>query len=294
MTGRGACRLAGDLEALLRAGMGLHLRHGGRQGSADEARRICAAVERSAGGRRVRRPPRPDRPSSPASPGLRAADADLRGRLRPRGPLGAASPYGSPPCTSASGRLATSSGEAQRVLRAAARCGLGLRSAGSLGLRLLGLRLPRPRPSPPRPLHLGVAAFAFGRRRCRRAPPAPPQSASPPARRPDARDGPSIIVMLRPSWLGRCSTMASSRELLGEAVEDRLAALGVRDLAPAEHDRDLDLVLVRAGSARRGPSWCRSRAAAIFGRNLISRTLICCWCLRAAFCFCACSYLYFE
>src|SRR3712207_7104492 len=34
-------------------------------------------------------------------------------------------------------------------------------------------------------------------------------------------------------------------ELLREAVEDRLAALGVRHLAPAEHDRDLDLVLDR-------------------------------------------------
>jgi hypothetical protein len=33
-------------------------------------------------------------------------------------------------------------------------------------------------------------------------------------------------------------------ELLGEPVEDRGAALGVRHLAPAEHDRDLDLVLV--------------------------------------------------
>ena len=33
-------------------------------------------------------------------------------------------------------------------------------------------------------------------------------------------------------------------ELLGEAVEDHHAALGVRDLAAAEHDRDLDLVLV--------------------------------------------------
>ena len=50
--------------------------------------------------------------------------------------------------------------------------------------------------------------------------------------------------MLRPSWFGRCSTTASSLELLGEAVEDHLAALGVRHLAPAEHDRDLDLVLV--------------------------------------------------
>ena len=33
-------------------------------------------------------------------------------------------------------------------------------------------------------------------------------------------------------------------ELIGEAVEERDAALGVRHLAPAEHDRDLDLVLV--------------------------------------------------
>ena len=33
-------------------------------------------------------------------------------------------------------------------------------------------------------------------------------------------------------------------ELLGEPVEDRGAALGVGDLAAAEHDRDLDLVLV--------------------------------------------------
>src|SRR4051795_9215745 len=33
-------------------------------------------------------------------------------------------------------------------------------------------------------------------------------------------------------------------ELLREPLEDRLAPLGVRDLAPAEHDRDLDLVLV--------------------------------------------------
>ena len=33
-------------------------------------------------------------------------------------------------------------------------------------------------------------------------------------------------------------------ELFGEAVENRGAALGVRHLAPAEHDRDLDLVLV--------------------------------------------------
>ena len=33
-------------------------------------------------------------------------------------------------------------------------------------------------------------------------------------------------------------------QLLGEAVEDHHAALGVRDLAAAEHDRDLDLVLV--------------------------------------------------
>ena len=50
--------------------------------------------------------------------------------------------------------------------------------------------------------------------------------------------------MLRPSRLGRCSMMASSVELLGQTVEDHLPALGVRDLAPAEHDRDLDLVLV--------------------------------------------------
>src|SRR5439155_1046890 len=33
-------------------------------------------------------------------------------------------------------------------------------------------------------------------------------------------------------------------QLLGEPVEDRLAALGVGDLAPAEHDGDLHLVLV--------------------------------------------------
>ena len=32
-------------------------------------------------------------------------------------------------------------------------------------------------------------------------------------------------------------------ELLGQAVEERDAALGVGDLAAAEHDRDLDLVL---------------------------------------------------
>src|SRR5204862_4613533 len=35
-----------------------------------------------------------------------------------------------------------------------------------------------------------------------------------------------------------------ARQFLGEPVEDRGAALGVGDLAPAEHDRDLDLVLV--------------------------------------------------
>ena len=58
-------------------------------------------------------------------------------------------------------------------------------------------------------------------------------------------DGPRTIVMLRPSRFGRCSMLATRLELLGEAVEDHLAALGVRDLTAAEHDRDLDLVLVQ-------------------------------------------------
>ena len=50
--------------------------------------------------------------------------------------------------------------------------------------------------------------------------------------------------MLRPSRFGRCSTIAELGELLGQAVEDHRPALGVGHLATAEHDRDLDLVLV--------------------------------------------------
>ena len=40
--------------------------------------------------------------------------------------------------------------------------------------------------------------------------------------------------------------------------------------------------------------WIDENTRAIFGRSLISRTLICCWCLRAALAFCSCSYLYLE
>ena len=50
--------------------------------------------------------------------------------------------------------------------------------------------------------------------------------------------------MLRPSCGRALLDDGELGELLGQAVEDHHAALGVRDLAPAEHDRDLDLVLV--------------------------------------------------
>ena len=50
--------------------------------------------------------------------------------------------------------------------------------------------------------------------------------------------------MLRPVEVRALLDDGELLELLGEAVEDHRAALGVRLLAPAEHDRDLDLVLV--------------------------------------------------
>ena len=75
-----------------------------------------------------------------------------------------------------------------------------------------------------------------------------------------AFDGPSIIVMLRPS----CSrTLLDDADLASSSARrSRIIdpALGVRDLAAAEHDRDLDLAPCGAGSARRGPSSSRSRA----------------------------------
>ena len=51
--------------------------------------------------------------------------------------------------------------------------------------------------------------------------------------------------MLRPSWSGVCSITAISDSSPGEPVQQRGATLGVRDLAAAEHDRDLDLVLAQ-------------------------------------------------
>ena len=104
-------------------------------------------------------------------------------------------------------------------------------------------------------------------------------------------DGASIIVMLRPSWIGTLLDDGELAELLREAVEQQLAALGVRHLAAAEHDRDLTLSVEEADDV------------ALLGVVVVLRDLraeldladvICCWCLRAAFCFWACSYLYFE
>ena len=54
--------------------------------------------------------------------------------------------------------------------------------------------------------------------------------------------GASIITMLRPSWIGSDSITPSSDDIFCEPFEQRSTALGVAHLAPAEHDRDLDLV----------------------------------------------------
>ena len=56
--------------------------------------------------------------------------------------------------------------------------------------------------------------------------------------------GASIITMLRPSRLGIDSMVAELLELLGQAHEQLLPALRVHQLAAAEHDRHLHLVLV--------------------------------------------------
>ncbi len=56
-------------------------------------------------------------------------------------------------------------------------------------------------------------------------------------------EGASIIVMLRPSCSGVCSTTANSESSPASFSQQGGAALRVGLLAAAEHDRDLDLVL---------------------------------------------------
>ena len=92
---------------------------------------------------------------------------------------------------------------------------------------------------------------------------------------------PAACSCCGPSCSGCGLDPASPSRSSKRRLQQGPAALGVGLLAAAEHDRHLDLVAVARGSARRGPSWSRSRASAIFGRSLISRTLTCCWCLRA-------------
>ena len=103
--------------------------------------------------------------------------------------------------------------------------------------------------------------------------PASPQSRVPRSRREPLRlrRRPRPRIRWPPLCRGRaacscCGLPAAARldhgelaEVLEEALQQRPAPLGMGLLAAAEHDRHLDLVLVLAGSARRGPSWSRSR-----------------------------------
>ena len=89
-------------------------------------------------------------------------------------------------------------------------------------------------------------------------------------------------------WTGRASSSCCARPGAGAArrprarrvfgeFEQHRAALGMGHLATAEHDRHLDLVLVLEEAldmALLGVVVVR----AIFGRSLISRIVICCWC----------------
>ena len=59
-----------------------------------------------------------------------------------------------------------------------------------------------------------------------------------------SRWGASIITMLRPSRLGRLSMAPRSFTSSASRMKDRLTAFRVNELPAAEHDGDLDLVLV--------------------------------------------------
>ena len=208
--------------------MGLHLRHRGRAvkeivtaDAASARRRAAGALGRcddrlvGAGAARVGR---------------------RRRRLRARRVVGVgARRLGR---RSATRRLAAGSARARRGACGGARAARGTASAarlGRVGRRGVGLGscvLGAPRRSSPASSACDGTSAVLSRL---------------PAR--TAFDGPSIIVMLRPSWVGRCSTTASSASSSARRSSSICAALGVRHLAPAEHDRDLDLVLALAGSA---------------------------------------------
>ena len=158
------------------------------------------------------------------------------------------------------------SGDRSRVSRQRRSCGRGACS------RLGAVRSSRPRRrrrsrvAPPASPTAGAAAAASSAGGFVAAGlPAAPASASPAAGRPSAGSAPSALGLGRgrvdlPAQHGLRRAEhhrhvapvldrallddADLGELLGQAVEDHHAALGVRDLAAAEHDRDLDLVLV--------------------------------------------------
>ena len=132
------------------------------------------------------------------------------------------------------------------------------RASRSAGLGAAGRRVARSAPavsSPPAVApRLGASGSApLGRRGApRRRSPAPPRRrwrrrrcvalSNCPAS--TAFDGPEHHRHVAPVLQRALLDDAELGELLGEAVEDRDAALGVRHLAAAEHDRHLDLVLV--------------------------------------------------
>src|SRR3954470_9977274 len=245
--------LGGQLEALLRARVGLHLRHRGRRSIGDRPRppRYGAV----AGGN-----PRRSRRSAPAATGGGRFDVDglfarcARGRRTERlgGGLGCGRVGGVVGRRVARGRLRGGVGSG-RVARGRLR-----RSRG--GARGGGLR------------RSGVADGGLERRRA--AARGPPRAAPAALRRrvrAVPRDGAVVVAVhgrhlagrlllvdrpaedrlrraehhrhVAPVEVGALLDDRQVLELLREALEQLLAALGVRDLAPAEHDRDLDLVL---------------------------------------------------
>ena len=205
---------AGLLEALGRAAVGLHLGH-------REPGRIAAQARR-------RQPP----------PSLKWTS------WRPSRP--ACAPRASSPRASAS-----ASPSASAFLAAAGFFAAGFLAAG-FSAPLARRRRPRARaraPAPP-PARAAGSSFAFdarllvgdavaarvlaaGRRRGGLG-----LGLLGSARRPGAEHHRHVAAVL----LGPLLDDGELAELLREAVEDDLAALGVRDLAAAEHDRDLDLV----------------------------------------------------
>ena len=105
--------------------------------------------------------------------------------------------------------------------------------------------------------------------------------------------GARIMCMLRPSCWGACSTTAMLAEVSEEPVEQRPAAFGVRLLAAAEHDRDLDLVLLVEEAldvALLGLVVVVGDLRPQLDLADVDLLLVLAGCLA----FCSCSYLYFE